>query len=65
MVYEGTRGLKGWMRTTWLPYIEQVPETLRDKFVAEIVERYVERCPLDNEDQIHVQMMRLEVEATL
>ena len=65
MVYEGTRGLKGWMRTTWLPYIERVPETLRDKFVAEIVQRYVERCPLDSEGQIHVQMMRLEVEATL
>lgn len=65
MVYEGTRGLKGWMRTTWLPYIERVPETLQDKFVAEIVRRYVEQRPLDSKGQIHVQMMRLEVEATL
>jgi trans-aconitate methyltransferase len=35
MVHEGTRGLEGWMRTTFLPYIERVSETLRDKFVAE------------------------------
>ncbi len=65
MIYEGIGGFEGWMRTTWLPYIERVPETLRDKFVAETVQRYVEQYPLDSKSQIHVQMMRLEVEATL
>ena len=65
MVYEGIEGLEGWMRTTWLPYIERVPEALRDEFVAETVQRYVEQYPLDSKGQIHVQMMRLEVEATL
>ncbi|MGZ7168971.1 MAG: class I SAM-dependent methyltransferase [Halobacteriota archaeon] len=64
MVQKGVEELKGWFRTTWLPYVERVPEALRDEFVADIVQRYVEQNPLDAEGRAHVRMIRLEIEAT-
>lgn len=64
MIHAGSDGLAGWIRTTWLPYTERVPEADRDAFVAEVVRRYVERFPPDARGQVHVAMVRLEVEAT-
>jgi trans-aconitate 2-methyltransferase len=55
--------LSAWIRTTWLPYPQRVPEGLREEFINEIVDKYIEKYPLDNYDFIHVKMMRLEVEA--
>ncbi len=64
MAHDGVEGLRGWFRTTWRPYVERIPETLQDEFAADVVQRYVERNPLDTEGRTHVQMIRLEVEAT-
>jgi len=64
MTQKGKDGLASWIRTTWLPYTQKVPEVLRDEFTREIVDRYSEKIPLDSEGLIHVSMMRLEVEAT-
>jgi trans-aconitate 2-methyltransferase len=64
MRLSGKEGLAGWIRTTWLPYTERLPEKLRNEFVSEIVDRYVEKHPLDNAGYVHVGMVRLEVEAT-
>ena len=36
---------------------------MREEFVREMASRYLERYPLDEEGLVHVQMMRLEVEA--
>lgn len=63
MKQTGAEGLAGWIRTTWLPYIERVPEERRADFVAAIVARYVEAHPCDAEGLVHVAMTRLEVEA--
>lgn len=63
MAQQGKEGLAGWFRTTWLPYTQCVPEHLRDEFVGEVVERYIERHPADKDGTVHVQMVRLEVEA--
>lgn len=63
MVQIGKEGLAAWIRTTWLPYIQRVPENLRDEFINEIVTNYIETHPLDNEGFVHIKMMRLEVEA--
>lgn len=60
----GKEGLAGWIRTTWLPYTERLPTELKDKFIAEIVDAYLETHPLDAEGNAHVAMVRLEVEAT-
>jgi len=63
MIHDGKAGLSGWIRTTWLPYTERVPEELRDEYIDRIATRYLERVPLDGEGKAHVDMVRLEVEA--
>lgn len=63
MAQPGKVGLASWVRTTWLPYTQRVPEEMRDEFVADIVERYVQSHPPDGDGLMHVQMFRLEVEA--
>lgn len=61
--HEGKAGLEGWIRTTWLPYTERVPEEKRDKFISAISLRYLEIEPEDSNGIVHVSMVRLEVEA--
>jgi len=63
MVHEGKEGLAGWLRTTWFPYTDRVPADLREEFLAEIVEAYVVAHPPDTTGGLHVDMVRLEVEA--
>ena len=55
--------LEGWIRTTWLPWTERVPEEQRDRFIGALAERYLEKVPLDNDGKAHVAMVRIEVEA--
>ena len=52
-----------WIRTTWIRHAQRVPEDLRERFVSEFVDRYLERCPPDAEGLVHTHMVRLEVEA--
>jgi trans-aconitate 2-methyltransferase len=63
MAQQGSDGLAGWVRTTWLPYTQRVSEGMRDEFVNDVVDRYLERCPPDADGTVHVRMVRLEVEA--
>jgi trans-aconitate 2-methyltransferase len=63
MVQQGREGLAGWVRSTWFPYTDRVPENLRENFIAEFIERYLEKHPLDAQGLAHVAMMRLEGEA--
>jgi trans-aconitate methyltransferase len=61
MIHEGPQALAGWVRTTWLPYTERVPETLRESFVDEIIATYLASQPPDSDGRTHVRMVRLEV----
>jgi trans-aconitate 2-methyltransferase len=63
MEHGGKAGLEGWIRTTWLPYTERVPEEKRDKFIEAISAKYLESSPMDPDGKVHVAMVRLEVEA--
>ncbi len=63
MKHDGKAALAGWIRTTWLPYTERIPEKHRVKFIKELTHRYVDESPPDADDRIHVRMVRLEVEA--
>ena len=65
MSYPDRAGLEGWLRTTWLPYTERVPVERRKAFITELVDRYLEKNPVDSKGHVHVDMMRLEVEANL
>lgn len=64
MIHEGRDGLAAWIRTTWLPYTQRVPEGMRGEFISEIADRYIETHPPDDRGFVHIRMMRLEVEAT-
>ncbi len=59
----GKTGLAGWIRTTWLPYTERIPEDLREAFISELVDTYLNTHPVDDDGFVHVYMIRLEVEA--
>jgi trans-aconitate methyltransferase len=61
--YAGADGLASWLRTTWLPYVQRVPENQREEFIAAVTERYVAKHPPDAEGNVHVRMVRLEIEA--
>lgn len=62
MTQKGRDGLSGWIRTTWLPYIERVPAEMRERFIEEVVSEYEARSP-SIDGFFHISMVRLEVEA--
>jgi trans-aconitate methyltransferase len=61
--YDGADGLATWLRTTWLPFVQRVPENLRDEFIAAVMTRYLAKHPPDAAGKVHVRMVRLEIEA--
>lgn len=63
MVHDNSNKLKGWLRTTWFPYTNQLPENEKEEFLSHIIEQYIQANPLDSEGRTHVKMVRLEVEA--
>jgi trans-aconitate 2-methyltransferase len=61
--YPGVEGFAAWLRTTWIPYVQRVPENVREEFIAAVTRRYVAKHPPDSENNVHVKMVRLEIEA--
>jgi trans-aconitate 2-methyltransferase len=61
--YFGAEGFATWLRTTWIPYVQRVPENLREEFIAAVTQRYVAKHPPDAENKVHVRMVRLEIDA--
>jgi trans-aconitate methyltransferase len=63
MVWEDRDGFVAWLRTTWHPYTQRVPEALREDFVAAVAERYASNHPPDAAGRVHIRMVRLEIDA--
>jgi len=63
MLQSGREGLAGWLRTTWMPYLDRVPPERRGAFLEAVLDDYLARYPLDADGNAHVRMQRLEVEA--
>ena len=61
--YDGAKSFATWLRTTWIPYVQCVPENLREDFIAAVTERYVAKHPPDADGRVHVKMVRLEIDA--
>ena len=61
--YDGANGFATWLRTTWLPFTQRVPENLREEFIAAVTQRYLAKHPPDAAGKIHVRMVRLEIAA--
>jgi len=47
----------------WLPYLSRVPVQMQAEFIEAILNAYLVRHPPDEEGLVHVDMIRLEVEA--
>jgi len=64
MIHKNKEEFKGWIRTTWLPYLHRVPVELRERFIDIITEKYLQSNLPDHEGKIHTKMQRLEFIAT-
>ena len=62
-VYAGRDSFTAWLRTTWLPYVQRVPENVREDFITAVTDRYLAKHPPDADGRVHVRMVRLEIEA--
>ena len=56
--YQGRASLAAWLRTTWLPYTQRIPEAMREEFVAAIADRYMAKHPADAAGCVRVRMVR-------
>ena len=61
--YAGAAGFATWLRTTWIPYAQRVPENLREEFIAAVTSRFLAKHPPDPSGQVRVRMVRLEIDA--
>ena len=52
--YSGAEGFAAWLRTTWIPYVQRVPENLREEFIEAVTQRYVAQHPPDADGRVHV-----------
>jgi len=64
MALEGKKGLFAWIESTWHPYTQRVPPELKEDFINELVTLFASNHPLDDRGYVHVQMIRLEIEAS-
>jgi trans-aconitate methyltransferase len=65
MEQRGIDGLLGWLRTTWFPYTDCLPIQLREDFLKEVAATFARTRPADESGNLHVKMVRLEVEASV
>jgi trans-aconitate 2-methyltransferase len=63
MIHADREAFVGWLRTAWHPYTSPVPEDKRPALINAVVDRYLADNPQDAEGRVHVQMIRLQVEA--
>lgn len=64
MVHRTREEFAAWIRTTWLPYTERVPENERAEFIEEAATTFLRARRWDGKSEIALQMVRLEVEAS-
>lgn len=62
-LYDGAEAFATWLRTTWIPFVQRVPENLREEFIAAVTARYVAKHPPDADGKVQVRMVRLEIDA--
>jgi trans-aconitate methyltransferase len=63
MTYPSRENFAAWIRTTWLPWMAQLPEKERTGFIDELIDDYLVKYPADTNGTIHIRMVRLEAEA--
>jgi trans-aconitate methyltransferase len=64
VTHQGREAFAGWQRSTGMPYIHRVDPQRRDEFLRALVDRYIEKHPIDAQGLVHVRMVNLLVKAT-
>ena len=64
MIQPNRDGLAGWIRTTWLPYLDRIPDDMKTRFIDAVIDKHIETHPPDETGAIWISMVRLEVEAS-
>ncbi len=57
MVHADREKFIGWLRTTWLPYLQRVPEQEQQCFLGEVATEYLGK---EHQGEVHTPMIRLE-----
>ncbi|MBF0161081.1 MAG: 2-isopropylmalate synthase [Magnetococcales bacterium] len=60
--FSNRANMAAWIRTTWLPYTQRIPHTLRERFIQEVVNGYTSLFPPDQNGSVQILMVRLEAE---
>ena len=64
LALEGKKGLSDWLIASILhPYTQRIPQDLKENFMNELVNSYIETNPPDEKGFVHVRMIRVEIEA--
>lgn len=64
LALEGKKGLSDWLIASILhPYTQKIPQDLKEHFMNELVNSYIEANPPDEKGYVHVRMIRIEIEA--
>lgn len=63
MVHTDRAAFVGWLRTAWHPYTALVETAVREDLIEAAATHYLQAHPADAAGQVHVAMVRLEVEA--
>jgi trans-aconitate 2-methyltransferase len=63
MRHAGIDALQGWLRTTWMPYLERIPSEAQAEFIAQLAEGVRNGCETNEDGAIVLPMVNLEVEA--
>lgn len=63
MVHHDQSEFAAWLRTTWLPYTQRVPEPAREDFISEIVAAHAQVKAPEADGSVRFDMVRLEVDA--
>lgn len=61
MTYKEREGLSGYIRTTWHPYLDYLPEDKRQRFIQLVVDDVVNQVGVNSNGNLVIPMMRLEV----
>jgi trans-aconitate 2-methyltransferase len=63
MTHDNVNGLAGWIRTTWHPFLNRIPNNLRVDFINDIVNDFLIKYPPDLNGRTNIKMVRLQVQA--
>ena len=63
MQHKGRESLIGWIKTTWLPYVQAIPEEQREEFINDLCNEFDKNFPADKNGFYHAKAKRLIVEA--